>query len=84
MTQARKQKGFTVAITGAGSCLGRELALGFSAKGYRVFGTTHSSNEITEFQNRSAAAEIIPTFTDITKEEQVNRAFNTAIVAHNE
>jgi hypothetical protein len=30
MTQARKQKGLTVAITGAGSGLGRELALGFS------------------------------------------------------
>ncbi|MDP9290048.1 MAG: hypothetical protein M3P08_17885 [Thermoproteota archaeon] len=33
MTQATKQRGPTVAITGAGSGLGRELALGFSAKG---------------------------------------------------
>ena len=48
MTQAKKQKGLTVAITGAGSGLGRELALGFSAKGYRVFGTAFSVNEISE------------------------------------
>ena len=38
MTQAGKQRGRTVAITGAGSGLGRKLALGFSAKGYKVFG----------------------------------------------
>jgi NAD(P)-dependent dehydrogenase (short-subunit alcohol dehydrogenase family) len=45
MTQEKKQRGPTVAITGAGSGLGRELALGFSAKGYRVFGTVQSANE---------------------------------------
>ena len=72
MTQAKKQREPTVAITGAGSGLGRELALGFSAKDYRVFGTTHSSYEIAEFQNHSAAAKIILTSTDITKEEQIN------------
>lgn len=73
MTQAKKQRGPTVAITGAGSGLGRELALGFSAMNYRVFGTSQSANETTEFQNRSAdGGEIILTITDITKEEQVN------------
>jgi NAD(P)-dependent dehydrogenase (short-subunit alcohol dehydrogenase family) len=74
MTHTKKQRGPTVAITGAGSGLGRELALGFSAKGYHVFGTTRSANEIAEFQNQSASGgeEITLTITDITKEEQVN------------
>ena len=73
MTQAKKRREPTVAITGAGSGLGRELALGFSAKGYRVFGTSQSANETAEFQNQSAGiGEITLTITDITKEEQVN------------
>ena len=75
MTDTNKQREPTVAITGAGSGLGQELALGFSAKGYRVFGTSQSANEATELQNQSTAAdggEIILTITDITKEEQIN------------
>ena len=74
MIQTKKQRGPTVAITGAGSGLGRELVLGFSAKHYRVFGTVQSANEATELQNQSAAdgGEITLTITDITKEEQVN------------
>jgi len=73
MTHTKKQRGPTVAITGAGSGLGRELALGFSAKGYLVFGTTRSANEAAEFKNQSAGdREITLTITDITKEEQVN------------
>jgi len=74
MTQAKKQRGLTVAITGAGSGLGRELALGFSANGFRVFGTTQSASETAEFQNQSAGGGkgITLTITDITKEEQIN------------
>jgi NAD(P)-dependent dehydrogenase (short-subunit alcohol dehydrogenase family) len=68
MTQPRKQRGPTVAITGAGSGLGRELALGFSAKGYKVFGTTISESE----KNLTAGSDITITIADITKEEQVN------------
>ena len=72
MTQAKKQRGPTVAITGAGSGLGRELALGFSAKGFRVFGTSQSAKETAEIQNQSAGdGEITLTITDITTEEQV-------------
>jgi NAD(P)-dependent dehydrogenase (short-subunit alcohol dehydrogenase family) len=72
MMQAKKQRGPTLAITGAGSGLGQELALGFSAKGCRVFGTALSANENAEFQNQSAGGKITLTITDITKEEQVN------------
>ena len=72
MTQAKKQRGPTVAITGAGSGLGRELALGFSEKGFRVFGTSQSAKETAEIQNQSAGdGEITLTITDITTEEQV-------------
>ncbi len=66
--QARKQRGPTVAITGAGSGLGRELALGFSAKGYQVFGTAFSESE----KNLTAGCDITISIADITKEEQVN------------
>ena len=68
MTQPRKQRGPTVAITGAGSGLGRELALGFSAKGYQVFGTAISESE----KNLTAGGDITITIADITKDEQVN------------
>jgi NAD(P)-dependent dehydrogenase (short-subunit alcohol dehydrogenase family) len=73
MTQTKNQRVSTVAITGAGSGLGRELALGFSAKGFRVFGTSQSANETPEVQSQSAGSEkIIFTITDITKEEQID------------
>jgi NAD(P)-dependent dehydrogenase (short-subunit alcohol dehydrogenase family) len=69
MTQTKKQKGCTVAITGAGSGLGQKLALGFSAKGYQVFGTAISEPE----KNLTASgSDITITIADITKEEQVN------------
>jgi NAD(P)-dependent dehydrogenase (short-subunit alcohol dehydrogenase family) len=70
MTQAKKRSP-AVAITGSGSGLGLELALGFSAEGYRIFGTTQSANETAEFQNQSTGGEITLTITDITKEEEV-------------
>ena len=68
MTEERKQRGRSVAITGAGSGLGRELAIGFSAKGYQVFGTALSESE----KNLTTGGDITITIADITKEEQVN------------
>ena len=69
MTEERKERGRSVAITGAGSGLGRELAIGFSRlKGYQVFGTALSESE----KNVTTGGDITITIADITKEEQVN------------
>jgi NAD(P)-dependent dehydrogenase (short-subunit alcohol dehydrogenase family) len=43
-------------VTGAGSGLGRDIALGLSAKGYRVFGTAMSSDEIADLKEASDGA----------------------------
>ena len=63
----------SAAITGAGSGLGRDIALGLAAKGYKVFGTAFSAKEITEFEKTSGNADITLTICDITKEEDVKR-----------
>ena len=39
------------AITGAGSGLGRDIALGLATKGYMVFGTAMSPTEIDDLKN---------------------------------
>ncbi len=46
----------TAVVTGAGSGLGRDIALGLSAKGYRVFGTAMSSDEIADLKKASDGA----------------------------
>src|SRR5271163_5009769 len=43
----------SVAITGAGSGLGRELALKLADKGYRVFGTALNPAEVDDLANAS-------------------------------
>src|SRR5882757_5693764 len=43
----------SVAITGAGGGLGREIALGLAAKGYAVFGTAMSEAEVQELKDAS-------------------------------
>jgi NAD(P)-dependent dehydrogenase (short-subunit alcohol dehydrogenase family) len=43
----------SVAVTGAGSGLGRELALGLAARNYRVFGTAASEAEILDLKEAS-------------------------------
>ena len=45
MATASENIGRTAVVTGAGSGLGRDIALGLAAKGYRVFGTAMSSDE---------------------------------------
>jgi NAD(P)-dependent dehydrogenase (short-subunit alcohol dehydrogenase family) len=60
----------SVAITGAGSGLGRDIALGFANKGYRVFGTGFSEGEVKDLKD-SSAGRVSLAVCDITKEQQV-------------
>jgi NAD(P)-dependent dehydrogenase (short-subunit alcohol dehydrogenase family) len=46
----------TVAVTGAGGGLGRDIALGLAAKNYRVFGTAFRSEEIEDLKRASSGA----------------------------
>jgi NAD(P)-dependent dehydrogenase (short-subunit alcohol dehydrogenase family) len=60
----------SAAITGAGSGLGRDIALGFAQKGYRVFGTAFTEAEIEDLKD-SSAGRVSLMLCDITKEQQV-------------
>jgi NAD(P)-dependent dehydrogenase (short-subunit alcohol dehydrogenase family) len=60
----------SVAITGAGSGLGREIARGFAAKGYSVFGTALSDEEVRELKSISDGR-VRLTIADMTKEAAV-------------
>lgn len=59
MTDVTKQR--SVAITGAGSGLGRDIALGLAAKGYRVFGTAVAAQEISDLQKASDGRVVLST-----------------------
>nr|WP_315396979.1 SDR family NAD(P)-dependent oxidoreductase [uncultured Duganella sp.] len=58
-------KQHTVAVTGGGSGLGRDIALGLAAKNYRVFGTAFNSDEVEELKQASGGA-VTLTVCDIT------------------
>jgi NAD(P)-dependent dehydrogenase (short-subunit alcohol dehydrogenase family) len=60
----------SVAITGAGSGLGREIARGFAAKGYSVFGTALSEEEVQELKAASDGC-VNLTIADMTMEAAV-------------
>jgi len=60
----------SVAVTGAGSGLGREIALGFAAKGYSAFGTALSDQEVQELKTVSDGC-VRLTIADITSEVAV-------------
>ncbi|MGC1458455.1 MAG: SDR family NAD(P)-dependent oxidoreductase [Steroidobacteraceae bacterium] len=53
MSSSIAQLSRSVAITGAGAGLGREIALGLTAKGYTVFGTALSEIEVQELKDAS-------------------------------
>jgi len=48
-----QQRRRSAVVTGAGSGLGRDIALGLAAKSYRVFGTAFSSDEIADLKKAS-------------------------------
>jgi NAD(P)-dependent dehydrogenase (short-subunit alcohol dehydrogenase family) len=67
MSSPSKTSGRSVAITGAGGGLGREIALGLAAKGYIVFGTAMSAAEVQDLKGVSGGRASLAVC-DITKE----------------
>ena len=60
----------TVAITGAGSGLGRAVAIKLAARGYRVFGTARSETDAADLEKASAGNAAV-TLADITDQRAV-------------
>src|SRR3954454_9395478 len=63
----------SAAITGAASGLGRELSIAFATKGYRVFGTALSPEEVEEVQHATNGLARL-TICDITNDEAVKKS----------
>jgi NAD(P)-dependent dehydrogenase (short-subunit alcohol dehydrogenase family) len=61
----------SAALTGAGSGLGRDIALGLVAKDYHVFGTAISADEVADLQQASGGS-VTLTRCDITDQDAVN------------
>jgi NAD(P)-dependent dehydrogenase (short-subunit alcohol dehydrogenase family) len=70
MSLPSKNSGRAAVVTGAGSGLGRDIALGLAAKGYIVFGTAFSSAEVRDLTDASGGR-VSLTVCDITKEQAV-------------
>jgi len=70
MSIASEKSGRSVAVTGAGSGLGRDIALGLTAKGYVVFGTAMAAEEVRDLKDVSGGR-VSLTVCDMTKEQTV-------------
>ena len=70
MTSSTAQPSRSVAVTGAGSGLGREIALALAAKGYSVFGTALSDAEVEELKAASDGG-VQLTVCDMTRDAAV-------------
>jgi len=70
MSSESQRSGRSVAVTGAGGGLGRDIALGLAAKGYIVFGTAMSAAEVQDLKDASGGR-VSLTVCDMTKEDSV-------------
>src|SRR6266404_4635807 len=70
MSLASKKSGQSAVVTGAGSGLGRDIALALSARGYIVFGTAFAAVEVQDLKQASGGR-VSLTVCDITKEQAV-------------
>jgi NAD(P)-dependent dehydrogenase (short-subunit alcohol dehydrogenase family) len=82
MSEVIQQSSRFAVITGAGSGLGRDIALGLATKRYRVFGTAMSPEEIADLKKASDGA-VILTVCDITNEAAV-KAWADQVTNQNE
>jgi NAD(P)-dependent dehydrogenase (short-subunit alcohol dehydrogenase family) len=70
MSLPSKNSGRAAVVTGAGSGLGRDIALGLAAKGYVVFGTASTAAEVQDLTDASGGR-VTLTVCDIAKEQAV-------------
>ena len=70
MSSASKHSGRSAAVTGAGGGLGRDIALGLAGKGYVVFGTAVSPEEVEDLK-KGSGRRVSLAVCDITKEQAV-------------
>jgi NAD(P)-dependent dehydrogenase (short-subunit alcohol dehydrogenase family) len=81
MSPNSRQPVRSAAITGAGSGLGRDIALGLAQKGYAVFGTALTEAEVQDLKDASGGR-VGLAVCDITKEPNVKawaRSVSTAL-----
>lgn len=72
--------GKSAAVTGAGGGLGRDIALGLAEKGYTVFGTALSAEEVKDLLAQSGG-KVSLTVCDITDTSAVRRWANSVDLA---
>src|SRR5437879_9959706 len=70
MSSASVRSRGSAAVTGAGSGLGRDIALGLAAMNYRVFGTALSAEEVADLKQASNGT-VTLTVCDMTDEAAV-------------
>jgi NAD(P)-dependent dehydrogenase (short-subunit alcohol dehydrogenase family) len=80
MSPNSRQAVRSAAITGAGSGLGRDIALGLADKGYAVFGTALTEAEVEDLRNASSSR-VSLAVCDITKEPDVKAWARSVSVA---